>query len=406
MKKILISTALCGLSFLATAQNTPANTNNFELGNGLNFSMNQGEYTFKLGGMIQPYIGSQRQGNEDVDYYFFPKRTYLNFSGNALKEKVSFFFQLDFSLANPLLDAYISYNPIGSFVISAGQKQNFGNNREMLVMEDQLQYPNRSLLSTEFSRTGREFGLFLENTFGNDNFAVIPQISVTSGDGRNSFGTDSRDVDNGGLKYVGRVDIYPLGKFSPGNEKMIADLVHEHKPRMVLGGAASYNKGASEAVGEGHSKFLLYNENGAMQLPDYRQLYADVLLKYQGFSFLGEYVIATATSLQGAFTDPGASVQLMPTEISRFLSLGTAYNAQAGYVTRSGYAVDLRYSTTSPEFSTNVNSIIQETTAYTLGLSKYFKGNALKIQAAFSSIQQQNQPNNIFLGELLFQLMF
>jgi hypothetical protein len=102
---------------------------------------------------------------------------------------------------------------------------------------------------------------------------------------------------------------------------------------------------------------------------------------------------------------------LLPTEISTFLSLGTAYNVQAGYVFHQGYfvrglAIDLRYSATSPEFDTNVNSIIQETTAYTLGVSKYFKGNALKIQAAFSSIQQQNQPNNVFLGELLFQLMF
>ena len=39
---------------------------------------------------------------------------------------------------------------------------------------------------------------------------LSPKISVTTGDGKNSFGVLSNDVDNGGLKYGGRIDFYPF----------------------------------------------------------------------------------------------------------------------------------------------------------------------------------------------------
>jgi len=53
---------------------------------------------------------------------------------------------------------YITYHPIKNLSITIGQKQNIANNREMLIMENQLQYPDRSLLSQEYIRSGREFG--------------------------------------------------------------------------------------------------------------------------------------------------------------------------------------------------------------------------------------------------------
>ena len=66
-----------------------------------------------------------------------------------------------------------------------------------------------------------------------------------------------------------------------------------------LGG--SYNDGASNTVGEGHGDFNLYDANGDSKYPDYRKLHFDLLSKYQGFSFLAEYLIATATDLDGSY---------------------------------------------------------------------------------------------------------
>jgi len=90
------------------------------------------------------------------------------------------------------------------------------------------------MVSTAFSASGREFGLFVSHLFLLGTVGVEPQIAITSGDGRNSFGVDSRDYDRGGLKYGGRLDVYPLGFFVEGNGNLIADLAHEETFKMVI----------------------------------------------------------------------------------------------------------------------------------------------------------------------------
>lgn len=401
---LLFLAILAGTETFAQAPQSPHKAG-FELGNGLNFSFNDEAYFFRLSGMIQPSFAFERVDERDPDYFFNAKRTYFNMSGRALKEKVSFFMQTDFSLASPLLDAWLAYHPTDNITLTVGQKQTIANNREMMVMEDLLQFADRSLLSSSFSQTGREMGIYAEWRAKAGNVGIVTQGAVTSGDGRNSFGADSRDVDLGGLKYGGRVDVYPLGFFSPGNELLMADLMHEQELKMVIGFAGSYNDGASNPVGEGHGDFLLYNSRGTTQLPDYRQLYADVLAKYRGFSFLAEYVVATATSLEGIYTDISANEPLRPTEISEFLALGTSYNAQLGYATLSGYGLDVSYSALTPEFAENTASIIAETTAWTFGFSRYFKENDLKIQTSLSAINGP-QDTNTLMGSLIFQVVF
>ena len=390
----------------ASGQIKPAqNSAEFELGSGLNFMFNDSAYYFRIGGMVQPYVGYEQVSGSDADYFLNPKRTYLNFYGNAAKEKVSFFFQLDFSDTNPLLDAWVAFHPVEGLNIALGQKQTIANNREMLMMEDRLTFADRSMLSTAYSRSGREFGLFVDHTFAFDEVLVVPQVAVTSGDGRNSFGANSADVDFGGVKYAGRLDVYPMGMFSPGNNGQVADLAHEDRIKAVIGGAASYNTGATDAVGEGHGDFFLFNEDGARSLADYRQLYADVLIKYNGFSFLGEYVVATATEVDGLFASEDGINPLVPTQIGQFLALGTGYNLQAGYVTRSGYGLDGRIFGVSPEFDQNTESLIRQNSGWSMGFSRYFKGQAAKISLAYSSFDDPS-GSSVGLGEVLFQVIF
>lgn len=376
----------------------------YSLGNGLNFSFNKGDYQFGLSGFIQPsYFRESIDGLEDVNQ-FTSKRTFLQFDGKALKEKVSFFVQLDFSLANPLMDAWLAYHPTKNITISFGQKQNFVNNREMTYREDRLQFNDRSFLSQTFSNTGREFGVFVETKFG-DKFGIAPMFALTSGDGRNSFGTDSRDTDLGGLKVGGRLDLYPLGYFKEGNDVTNVDLGREETLKFVVGFAGSMNKGASNQNGEGHGDFLLYDANGANNLPDYNQLYADILLKYNGFSLLAEYVNTSAGNLDLVYTDANATQILAPTQISQFLVLGDSFNVQTGYVTKSGFSFDVRYENMTPEFENQTASILQDANAYTFGISKYFKNNSLKVQTSYSSINP-SVGNNISQFQLLMQIAF
>ncbi len=405
MRKLVFYISLLLLLPSAGMPLSAQNQASFELGSGLNFSFNDGAYQFKLGGMIQPQIGLARTNSQPMDKSLIVRRTYFNISGTASKEKIRFLLQTDFSQGTPLMDAWLAFEPIKDLSITIGQKQSIANNREMLIMEDKLQFADRGLLSSSFSLTGREIGLFVEKKISFLNIGVVPQIAVTSGDGRNSFGVDSRDVDLGGLKYSGRLDLYPLGYFTKGNDDLIADLLHEKTLKLVIGGAASYNTGASNSVGEGHGDFQLYDVNGKAKLPDYRKMYGDILIKYQGFSLLGEAVISSATTLDGSYTTSSNASPLIPTQISEYLALGTAINAQIGYVTKNGYALDFRYDALMPEFATNPNSIISETTGLTVGLSKYFKQNDLKLQATVSSLTYSGNRNEL-LGSLIFQLVF
>lgn len=274
----------------------------------------------------------------------------------------------------------------------------------MTYNENQFQFTERSLLSTSLTETGREFGIFVDGQFLVEGVGIAPQVGLTSGDGRNSFGENARDTDRGGVKYGGRLDIYPIGYFKAGNELMTADLLREESPKIIVGGAASYNHGASNRVGEGHGNFSLYDSQQRLKYPDYRKFYADILMKYNGFSLLGEYAKTSATSLQGTFVNQAATNPLQPQQISSYLMLGDAYNVQAGYVMKNGLAVDIRHSVLKPEFQEYENSVMTDVASYTVGLSKYFKGNSLKIQTAISRVDFSGTKETS--GELLFQIIF
>jgi hypothetical protein len=407
MKKVALLTVFFCTTILINAQESEdKNVASFNLGSGLNFSFNEGNYQFNFGGFVTPTYSYSKVSGRDGENTFNARNAFLILSGKAVKEKVSFLVQTDYSQTQPLLDAWLAYHPTENITITFGQKQTFVNNREMTYREDRLQFTDRSLLSQNLSNTGREFGVFVETKFKiGGQFGIAPMAAVTSGDGRNSFGSDSRDTDLGGLKIGGRLDLYPLGYFTEGNDLFSADLAHEETLKFVIGAAASKNTGASNANGEGHGDFFLYNANGNDNFPDYSQVYIDLLLKYKGFSFLAEYANASAEGLDLVYTDEAATQILAPQQISEFLVLGDSYNLQTGYVTKSGFGFDLRYESATPEFESNLNSLLTDYSSYTLGLTKYFDNNNLKIQASVSSIDFTNGSNQT-IAEFLVQIVF
>jgi len=406
MKKIFIICVSVLLSGGLFAQGKSHGKTDFRLGNGLDIQLNDGDYSFNLGGFIQAGAQYQKTEGSKAENRFDIKYGFLSLGGNAKKEKVSFLLQLDFADSKPLMDAWIAYKPVKFLNISAGQKQTFTNNREMTFLENRLSMNDRSILSRNLSGSGRELGLFLESEFLLGNIGILPQVAVTTGDGRNSFGSGSTDVDKGGLKYGGRLDICPLGMFAQGNDKIGADLAHEKSPKIKLGVAGSYNSGVSNVIGEGHGDFALYNADGKEKLPDYRKLYADIMFKYSGFSLLGEYGSTSATRLKGIFTEANNSGELLPGDISSYLYLGESYNIQMGYALRNGFALDLRYTKISPEFEDNI-SALKEMNSYDITLTKYFVDNRLKIQGGFSYLDyKESSIRNHMQAEVLLQVIF
>jgi len=411
MKKISFLITIFITTFI-TAQESSQNKSDFDFGNGVSLSFEDGDYNFSINGYIKPtYVYNEMTSIVDggtineFNRQFKSKNSVLEISGNAKKEKVSFSIRMDYSLSNPLLEAWVGYHPSKSINVYFGQKNSFLNNREMIFNEDILQFTDRSLLSQNHTNSyGQEFGLFIETTFGQE-FILSPKFAVTSGDGRNSFGEDSRDSDLGGVKFGARLDLYPFGNFSKGNEGSV-DLVGEQKLIMELGFAYSKNIGTSHRTGNGHGDIMFYDADGNNNLPDYEKIFIDLLLKYKGFSFLAEYADAAASGLNQTYTD--TFNLLIPQQISEYLVLGSSYNFQLGYIFQNDIGIDFRYEFSTPEFTNEINnsyenSILQDFENMSLGISKYFDNNNLKIQVGVSSIKYF-YGNESTIAELVCQI--
>ena len=411
MKKISFLITIFITTFI-TAQELSQNNSDFDFGNGVSLSFDEGDYNFNINGYIKPtYVYNDMTSIVDggtineINRQFKSKNSVLEISGNAKKEKVSFSIRMDYSLSNPLLEAWVGYHPSKNVNVYFGQKNSFLNNREMIFNEDILQFTDRSLLSQNHTNSyGQEFGLFIETTFG-EKFILSPKFAVTSGDGRNSFGEDSRDSDLGGVKFGARLDLYPFGNFSKGNEGSV-DFVREQKLIMELGFAYSKNIGTSHRTGNGHGDIMFYDADGNNNLPDYEKIFVDLLLKYQGFSFLAEYADAAASSLNQTYTD--TFNLLIPQQISEYLVLGSSYNFQLGYIFQNDIGIDFRYEFSTPEFTNEINnpyqnSILQDFENMSFGISKYFDDNNLKIQVGVSSIKYF-YGNETTIAELVCQI--
>jgi hypothetical protein len=375
----------------------------YRLGDGLTFSFDGDKHRVGLGGFIQPAWAIQAQGSDGLEQFLRVRGAYLNLHGEFFDETVLFFFQTDFSRDEPLLDAWLGFRPVSWLTLSLGQMLTPTSNREQQHMESDLGFIDRSLLSRTFSESGRELGAFVGGDFDVAGIVLRPQLAMTSGDGRNSFGFDSRDRDIGGLKWGGRLDVLPFGDFSEGNGRTVPDLGREQRFKLVLGGAASYNDGVSEARGAGHDEFTFWDAFGDRQQPDYVLIYADLLAKFQGFSLLVEFANSSATSLDGTFTNEAGTVPLLPGEISEFLILGNAVNAQLGYVFDFGLSLDARATFLFAEFDRE-ESLLQDTNAYGGGISYYFFKHALKAQLNYEHIEEEGLPNRD-VGELLVQVI-
>ena len=164
MKLKAIATAIIILIGYSSSAQVEIKTESkeFQLGDGLGFNVNDGDYKFRISGFIQGAYKYEKTDGAVASTYMNARNAYLSISGSMYKEKVSFLLQNNFSNGKPLLDAWVAYSPTSKMKISFGQKQTFTNNREMTYYEDKLQFVDRGIFSSEFSNTGREFGVFLE----------------------------------------------------------------------------------------------------------------------------------------------------------------------------------------------------------------------------------------------------
>lgn len=398
---LLLTVTIAGFS------QTSENSTGFELGKGLNVRMNDGQHQFNIGGFIQLDATRSAFQNNPAQTGFGIERGYLSLRGDHFNNKMSFMLQMNFTESYPLLDAWAAYRPLPNLTISAGQKQSFSGPRSMMYHDQAIAFGQRSIAARTFFDSGRELGLFVESRNSLGSVGMDLGVALTSGDGRNSFGSSSTDFDLGGAKYTARATVYPFGFFTGDNHLQGADFARESTPKLGIGMAYSYNDGASNRIGEGHNDFVLYDSTGAVNYPGYQKISVDLLFKYKGFSLLAEYTNAVGRDLQNIYKSTSVNSKLQPQEIANYLVLGNGINVETGYLFPGNWAIDLRYSTIWPEWQDN-SSLIERNNEYTAGIAKYIIDNRLKIQLAGTYIDMpyNSLHNNYHHVQLITHIVF
>ncbi len=341
-------------------------------------------------------------------------RLSLNFS--AFNGLMTAAVKADFTGTSPLLEAWVAYNSANqhhSFIL--GERQAISNNRLALEDEKYASTVGPTInghsndgsiyggLMQNFVVTTREGGLFYKTNFTIGSTRIYGAASITSGQGQSINSTQT----NLGLKYGGRIDIMPMGDFIKNNAFISQDIYFEPNPKIGIGIAGSYAvKATTPVAGSSDNATGIYNQDGEPTNADYKKLVADLIFKYQGFAFVAEYTDATIYG-KNLYSDAASTKELTPEAASAKYSIGDAFNFQASYVWKNGWALEGRYSIVTPEFNVE-GSIVQKQNWYTGSFNKYLKNYAIKIGINATYIDESAVTGSTYtwISNLAIQLSF
>lgn len=399
-------------------------------GNGITQVGSSG-YETTIQGYMQPYFESKTystgEGSTTLSR-FRMRRLRMRIQGESPQHKMGYRLQYDFSgngevdatTNQYLLDAFFWYKPTKRTEIEIGKRATPSDNRELWMLSQTTQFPERSRLTSAFASI-REVGIFVNGRYrvGNSRSYVRPYLSLTTGDG-----DDLRARNYGGAKVAGRLDYLPFGLFTYYGQFRQIDLVREATPKLVVGVVGSYNHGMSSRRGRASGSILYLDSDFNPALPNYWKLGADFLFKYRGFSMIGEYTFADGNVPDDVFyrvrNDGSFATTFLvnglqdPTNyILGRMMVGSGYNLQAGYILRNGLSFDARAThLQSPKFSfLNNGTFYSRPTYLTASVGKFFHRNyGYSIRAAVTRGSLAPGANDLNANpiegyEWLFRLM-
>lgn len=373
-----------------------AQVQDYEFGKGLRYTAKDSSFSIKFGFRFQTLfsnkwtvsgdnLGKIEENNSSIRI----RRSRFKFDGYALTPKLQYKFELglanqDISHSNPamfgaggniVMDAYLKWNFYRGFSLQAGQGKLPGN-RERVVSSANMQLVDRSLLNSYFN-LDRDIGIALHHKGRiGQQFGTRLIAAVSQGEGRNVIAGNT-----GGYQYTFRGELLPFGDFHDKGDYVGSAIYREEKPKLSIGFTFDANMGASRTRGNLGSFMVSPHDN-------YKDLltgFCDMMFKYQGFSFMGEYAIRRTSD---------GSPRLYDRDLNH---LGTYYtgaglNLQAGYMFRKQYEIAGRFGHIVPQ---NTVVGVQEN-EYVIGFSKYLKGHSLKVQTDCGYIQRADTDDAFF----------
>ncbi len=334
----------------------------FSPGKGLLLKSSDGDFALRIGVRAQMLYTAQHTG--DWLQSFQVRRARLKFKGNLFGPHQTFAMELAISprdialtdtgaLRSPMLDWSFGFTHLRDLSFRVGQhKVNYS--RERVISSGALQFVDRAIGNGEFT-LDRDIGL---NLYSKD-FLGLGLLRYYAGlyigEGHSTFALSDH-----GLMYLARIEVLPLGLFDDYTQADTGD-TKDFKLSIGLGyGFVDEAKGNRGILGAPPS------DGGTT---DYHNVTADLLIKYAGVFFQGEFYARQGERNPG---DAG------PFEEARN---GWGGTAQLGYrLPDTGLEFAGRFSAVQPWN----DSSLQATRSTGGAISYYFYAHAYKLQADFN----------------------
>ena len=357
-------------AYIGLGQASPENgTLDVRFGKPTTFYSKDSSFYLGIGGRIQAMTEVRHDFNTEkslVDFYI--RRLRLSFAGSAISKKFTYRIQLSFSQRDIspdnsqaqnnlfLRDAMLFYSPNSHWRFGFGQTKLPGN-RQRQISSGNLQLPDRSNTNALFT-LDRDKGFWIYyKSDQKKNVVVNSTFAISTGEGRiNSDKTAN-------LCYSLRGELLPFGAFTNGGDYLESDHYFEDKLKLSLGLAYSYNNKTSRVAGQLGE--YLYNN----QLADLTYYGTDVIMKFRGWSFLGELYRRKSNNGVSILTSNPAKVN--------FVYSGTGLLLQSGFLFTKKDEIIARYGRTSPD--KKIDQYTDLVNEYVLGYSHYFFHHKLKI---------------------------
>ena len=388
--KTYLTTAVFLVLFIKTLSAQESNAPKF--GKGLfDLKGKDNSWSMNIGARMQ-FLGtstwnSNGSGLSDQETSMLVRRARLKFSGFAFSPKLQYKIELglsnrDISGASVytsnapryILDAVLKWNFHENFVLWVGQTKLPGN-RERVVSSANMQLVDRSLLNSRFN-IDRDMGVQLRHHFNvSDNFIIKEAFSIAQGEGRNVTTGNL-----GGLQYTTRVELLPFGDFTSKGDYSGGDLKREENLKWAF--AASYDLNNNAVKNRSNQGSYMTNDTGFYQT-NITTLFVDTMLKYKGFSFMGEYAFRDAADPLAKNSDNSLTGDKVLT--------GNSLNLMSGYLFKNNWELSGRYTNVTYDQFLSKGAENQ----YTIGLSKYIAGHKLKVQSDVSYLDVVNKTNQL-----------
>ncbi len=349
-------------------------------GKGATFTSDDKRFSLNLRGRLQlRNTLAHPAGNTTTDELGVrTARVFL--TGNTFDKDLKYFVQLavaasdfekEYTSSSPIFDAWVEYTALRDANVRIGQFF-VPFDRARTVREFALSLVDRSQVVGELT-LDRDAGVVISSSdLGGLDHLLAYQVGVWGGDGKNRVGAVDAD-----LLYTARLTLRPFGAF---DDDVQGDLRRHADPKLAVGGGFAYNANTRRARSTTGAVLTL----GGI---DYVHAAGDVVFKWRGLYFLGEYVYRTARTEQRT----GTGANMMP--LTEYARSGSGYVFEAGYVLTRALEVNARWSqlftkaSSDPARATDPALVkLRQEGGKELGggLAYYWNGHALKLVADYN----------------------